>query len=146
MYRSILIDVNVLTYINTQNPQNSTKDPRKLVAAGTSCLRHVGDLHWWESLTMIPLRNKAKHLSSVNHTTKTIHHLHHQLLNYFYFLNLKKWGDNYLKLVVMNLKAIVHQNFWLFSWQSFQSVSEILFRRFTNSQGVYKWRFIILEI
>ena len=26
---------------------------------------------------MIPAGNKAKHLSSVNHTTKTIHHHHH---------------------------------------------------------------------
>ena len=26
---------------------------------------------------MVPVRNKAKHLSSVNHATKTIHHHHH---------------------------------------------------------------------
>ena len=26
---------------------------------------------------MVPAGNKAKHLSSVNHTTKTIHHHHH---------------------------------------------------------------------
>ena len=26
---------------------------------------------------MVPAGNKAKHLSSVNHTTKTIHHQHH---------------------------------------------------------------------
>ena len=30
------------------------------------CPRHVGDSRWWESLTMI--------LSSVSHTTKTVHH------------------------------------------------------------------------
>ena len=38
-----------------------------------SCSRRVGDLSWWESLTMIPTGNKAKRLSSVNHTTKIIH-------------------------------------------------------------------------
>ena len=27
---------------------------------------------------MVPAGNKAKSLSSVDHTTKTIHHLHHQ--------------------------------------------------------------------
>ena len=35
-----------------------------------SCLRHVGDLGWWESLTMVWAGNKAKRLLSVNHTTK----------------------------------------------------------------------------
>ena len=42
-----------------------------------SCSRRVRDLRWWGSLTMVPARNKAKRLSSVNHTTKTIHHHHH---------------------------------------------------------------------
>ena len=42
-----------------------------------SCSRRVGDLRWWGSLTMVPAANKAKRLSSVNHTTKTIHHHHH---------------------------------------------------------------------
>ena len=28
---------------------------------------------------MVPAGNKAKRLSSVNHTTKTIHHHHHQI-------------------------------------------------------------------
>ena len=39
--------------------------------------RRVGDSRWWWSLTMAPAGNKAKRLSSANHTTKTIHH-HHQ--------------------------------------------------------------------
>ena len=39
-----------------------------------SCLRRVGDSRWWGSLTMVPAGNKAKRLSLVNHTTKTIHH------------------------------------------------------------------------
>ena len=37
-----------------------------------SCWRWVGNLGWWGSLTMVPARNKAERLSSVNHTTKTI--------------------------------------------------------------------------
>ena len=37
----------------------------------------VGDSRWRGSLTMAPAGNKAKRLSSVNHTTKTIHHHHH---------------------------------------------------------------------
>ena len=36
-----------------------------------------GDSRWWGSLAMVPVGNKAEHLSSVNHTTKTIHHYHH---------------------------------------------------------------------
>ena len=41
-----------------------------------SCSRHVGDLRWWESLTMVPAGNTAKRLSSVNHPPKIIHQLH----------------------------------------------------------------------
>ena len=41
-----------------------------------SCYRLVRDFWWWEYMTMIPIGNKAKCLSSVNHTTKTIHHHH----------------------------------------------------------------------
>ena len=41
------------------------------------CLGRVKDLRWWESLTMVPTGSKAKRLSWVNHTTKTIHHRHH---------------------------------------------------------------------
>ena len=41
-----------------------------------SCLRRVRDSRWWGSLTMVRAGNKAKRLSSVNHITETIHHLH----------------------------------------------------------------------
>ena len=37
-----------------------------------SCMLCVGDSHRWGSLTVVPPENKTKHLSSVNHTTKTI--------------------------------------------------------------------------
>ena len=37
------------------------------------CSQHVRDSWWWGSLTMVPAGNKAKRVSSVNHTTKTIH-------------------------------------------------------------------------
>ena len=43
------------------------------------CSRRVGDSRWWGSLTMVPAGNKAKRLSSVNHSTKAIHH--HQNLS-----------------------------------------------------------------
>ena len=46
------------------------------------CLQHVRDLWWWGSLTVVPAGNKAKRLSSVNHTTKTIHH-HHQPICFY---------------------------------------------------------------
>ena len=39
-----------------------------------SYLWRVRDSRWWESLTVVPTRNKAKRLSSVNQTTRTIHH------------------------------------------------------------------------
>ena len=45
-----------------------------------SCSRRVGDSRWWGSLTMVLTGNKAKSLSSVNHTTKTIHHHRQQRL------------------------------------------------------------------
>ena len=41
------------------------------------CWQRVGDSQWWGSLTMVLAGNKAKHLLSVNHTTKSIHHHHH---------------------------------------------------------------------
>ena len=38
---------------------------------------------------MIPAGNKAKRLSSVNHTTKTIHdHHHHRVINSSLFVNV----------------------------------------------------------
>ena len=40
-------------------------------------LQCVPDLWWWESQTMVLSENKNKHLSSVNHSTKTICHHHH---------------------------------------------------------------------
>ena len=47
------------------------------VSAHVQILLSVGDSWWWGSLTMVPAVNKAKCLSSVNHTTKTIYHYHH---------------------------------------------------------------------
>ena len=45
-----------------------------------SNLRRVRDSQWWECLTMIAAGNKAKRLSLVNHTTKTIHQYTQKLL------------------------------------------------------------------
>ena len=38
------------------------------------CSWRVGDSRWWESLTVVLAGNKAKRLSTIIHTTKTIHH------------------------------------------------------------------------
>ena len=67
-----------------------------------SCSRRVGDSRWWESLTMVPAGNKAKRLLSVNHTAKTIYHLHH------YGFIEKSNGNNYLAFssTVDNKKAL----------------------------------------
>ena len=42
-----------------------------------SCLLRVLDLQWWESWTMISVGNKTWPLSSVNHSSKSIHSHHH---------------------------------------------------------------------
>ena len=38
------------------------------------CSRRVGDCQWLESQTMVSAGNKTTRLSSVNHTTRVIHH------------------------------------------------------------------------
>ena len=46
-------------------------------------IQRVGDSRWWGSETRVTAGNKAKRLSSVKHTTKTIHrHHHHHHLEY----------------------------------------------------------------
>ena len=64
-------------------------------SADSNPLRCVGDLRWWDSLPMVPAGNKAKRLSSVNHSTKTTHHHHdnvkkHLVESLIYFLKRKK--------------------------------------------------------
>ena len=49
----------------------------------TSCSPSVGDSRWRGPLTMVPAGNKAKRLSSVNHTMTTIHHHHHHTVQIF---------------------------------------------------------------
>ena len=43
--------------------------------------RCIGYSRWWGSLTMFPAGKKVIHLSSANHTTKTIHHDHQSEIN-----------------------------------------------------------------
>ena len=53
------------------------------------CTRRVGDSRWWWSLRVVPAGNKAKRLSLVNHTTKTIHdHHHHHHHHYHHIRNI----------------------------------------------------------
>ena len=47
------------------------------------CWRRVRESRWWGSLTMFPAENKAKWLSSANHSAKTIHH-HHATTDVFW--------------------------------------------------------------
>ena len=60
---------------------HSTKPELRYCAGSNSwragvlaCSWRAGDSRWWGSLKMVPTGNMAKRLSSVNHTTKTIHH------------------------------------------------------------------------
>ena len=50
--------------------------PRRVIrfCAGSNPARGVSEIHNGEDLTMVPVGNKAKRLSLVNDTTKTIHH------------------------------------------------------------------------
>ena len=63
--------------------------------------RRFGNLRWWGSLTMVPVGNKAKRLSSVNHTTKTIHHHHHH--HHHHHQQWQQW--NYLCLTLFVASA-----------------------------------------
>ena len=61
---------------------------------------------------MVPAGSKAESLSSVNHTTKTIHHhhhqnhLHHKQCNYSIF-----WNDNIEKFLAVH--TIFFENIYL---------------------------------
>ena len=61
---------------------HSTK-PELRFCAGSNPARRVGDSRWWGCLTMVPAGNKAKRLSSVNQTPKTIHQFNS--INYISF-------------------------------------------------------------
>ena len=54
--------------VTTTTQLHSTKPELRFYAGSNPASR------WWGSLAMVPAGNKAKRLSSVNHTTKTIHH------------------------------------------------------------------------
>ena len=63
-----------------------------------SCSWRVGDSRWWRSLTMVPAGNKAKCLSSVNHTTKIIHRHHHQAKLEHTGFSLCLWNRRYIRV------------------------------------------------
>ena len=72
-----------------------------------SCSRHVGDLQWRGSLTMVSTGNKAKRLSSVNHTTKIIHY-HHSKVTF--------WTNSAFPLRRYDTIKTCPLNFLKFSW------------------------------
>ena len=71
-----------------------------LIQFPETCSQRVRDSRWWGSLTMVLVGNKVKRLSSVNHTTKTMHHHHHHHHHHYHqLLSLKEksifWNWNY---------------------------------------------------
>ena len=85
----------VRTLVNTQAATQRCSYPEVFLRKGVlkicrkSCSQCFGDSRLWESLTVVPAGNRAKRFSSVNHTTKTIHH-HHQHPCRSYFASLLK--------------------------------------------------------
>ena len=76
--------LNIMVITTTQ--LHSTK-PELRFCAGSNPSRGVSEIRDGEDLTMVPVGNKAKGLSSVENTTKTIHHhhhLHHKMININY--------------------------------------------------------------
>ena len=82
-----------------------------------SCSRSVGDSRWWGSLIMVPTGDKAKRLSSVNHTTKLTQFTNSYLLNDT-FINLFTLAvilvylHQYLHFLLIFLES--NKNFLLF--------------------------------
>ena len=69
-------------YYKTSFNKTWTQFLRKL----KSCWWRFGNLQWWDSVTMVSVRNKGKHLSSVNHFAKTIHlHQQQEIIIILYF-------------------------------------------------------------
>ena len=84
--------------------------PEVRFCVGSNPARGVfGDSQWWGPLTMVPAGNKAKCLSSVNHTTKTIHHHHHQYQQIRETAYLVKFTEEVLK----KTSFLVH---WFLQW------------------------------
>ena len=62
--------------------QLHSTNPELKFCAGSNPARSVS--RWWGFLAMAPAGNKAKRLSLVNHTTKTIYHHHHHHHHHHY--------------------------------------------------------------
>ena len=82
-YFSLLGAVGVVIITTAQ--LHSTKPELRSLHRFKSCSQRVEDSRWWRSLIMAPAGNKNKRLSSVNHTTKTIHHSSSSSLYLKYF-------------------------------------------------------------
>ena len=85
-------------YCTTSFTKAWTKVPHRL----KYCWRRLGDLRWWESLTMVPAGNKTTHLLSVNDTTQTIHHHHHH--RHHHHMS----GKNQMKPAITPLSAYIN--------------------------------------
>ena len=72
------------------------------------CQRRVGDSRWWGSLTVVLAGNKTERFSSVNHTTKTIHHHQKKLVFWIKFKQIPVY--NYIIctfFIVIGLNSFV---------------------------------------
>ena len=67
-------DFRIITPLKPYLLHNFIKAWTHILRRFKSCSQRVGDSGQWGSRTVVPTGNKAKRLSLVNHTTKTIHH------------------------------------------------------------------------
>ena len=89
-------------------------------SAQVQTLQCVGDSRWWGSLTMVPAGNKAKHLSSVNHTTKTIHHHHHRR----FFLRTKFYADFFSTVIPLSQENVLQGLFQVWNFDVIAFIAE----------------------
>ena len=89
-------------------------------------LWHVRDPWWWGSLIMVPAGNKAKCLSLVNHTTKTIHHHHQWFCEISWSFHITICKDHNLQESRFIFKFL---NFlmWFINWDTVVSILNIKF-------------------
>ena len=108
---------------------HSTK-PELRFCAGSNPARRVGDSRWWGSLTMVPAGNKAKRLSSVNHTTKTIHH-HQTTFSWYLKSYLLFWLTSNVAVPIFTSR-----------WSSWQNISSLAFLSLLKQlcMIIYQWK------
>ena len=77
------------------------------------CSQHVGDSLWCGCLTMVLAGDKSKLLSSVKHTTKTIHHHHRHHHHYHHHQKSLTKSDKLARLYSSVLNTSGDLNSWV---------------------------------